>query len=127
MKKLLVLAILLFASSAMAATATWTHDGVNTSGYTLYFWQSPAPTMIYNKSIAGSTVRSMVVDDNYFVPGVEYSFQMTAYNAAGESVRSATVTWTREGSIYAPPADKIPSTLYMKPNGVDSIVIQLTP
>ena len=127
MKKFFVLAIMLFAIPAFSAAVIWEHNGVNTVGYTLYYWQTPAPTNVYTKSVTGSTVRHMILDDNYFAPGVEYSFEMTAYNTIGESVRSATATWTREGVIYGPPADKNPSIMYMKPSGVDSIVIQLTP
>jgi hypothetical protein len=125
MKKLIVIAILLFASSAMAATATWTHDGVNTVGYTLYFWRTDAPATVYTKTVTGAAVRTMALDDNMFMPGAEYSFQLTAYNGVGESGRSATATYTRPG--YVAPADKLPSTMYMKPSGVDQLIIQLTP
>lgn len=126
MKKLVVMAIMLFAIPAFSATALWEHDGVNTVGYTLYFWQSDAPATVYNKSIVGSTIRQMEIDDNLFAPGVEYSFQITAYNTYNESDRSNTAKWTREGFVYGPPNDNLPSILYMKPSGVDSIVIQLT-
>jgi hypothetical protein len=128
MKKLIVLAILLIASQAMALTASWTHDGVNTVGYTLYFWQTSTPSTVYNKSVVGSTIRNIAMSDDYFMPGVEYSFSMSAYNAIGESGHSVPVVkWTRSGTAYTPAADKIPSTLYMKPSGVDTLIIQLTP
>jgi len=127
MKKLLVIAILLFASTAFAATATWQHDGLNMTGggYTLYFWRTDTPAVVYNKTVTGSTTRTMALDDNLFMPGAEYSFQLTAYNGVGESGRSATATYTRPG--YVAPADKLPSTMYMKPSGVDQLIIQLTP
>ena len=127
MKKLLVLAILLFAIPACAAVqVTWTHDGADTVGYTVYFQQTQGQT-VYNKSVAGPTVRQMILDEGYFVPGVEYTFRVYPYNAAGQAATSPTATWTREGSVYAPPSDSVPSTLFLKPSGVDSIVIQLTP
>jgi hypothetical protein len=125
MKKYIVLAIILFAAPAFAATATWTHDGLNTVGYTLYFWRTDTPATVWNKSVTGSTVRTMALDDNLFMPGTEYSFQMTAYNGVGESGRSATAKWTRPG--YTPPGDTLPSSLYLKPTGVDQLIIQLTP
>jgi hypothetical protein len=128
MKKLIVIAILLIASQAMALTATWTHDGLNTTGYTLWFWQTSTPTNVWNKSFPGSTVRSVAMSDDYFQPGVEYSFSVSAYNTVGESLHSApAVKWTRSGTAFIPPADKVPSTMYMKPSGVDTLIIQLSP
>ena len=126
MKKLIVLsAILLFASTAMAANVTWTHDGLNTVGYTLYFFKSDTPATVYTKSVLGSTVWTMTLHVNIFMPGSEYSFQMTAYSGVGESARSTTAKWTRPG--YTAPVDKLPSSLYLKPTGVDQLIIQLTP
>jgi hypothetical protein len=126
MKKLFIVsAILFFASTAMAANVTWTHDGVNTTGYTLYFWRTDTPATTYHKTVTGSTTRTMTLDDNIFMPGSEYSFQMTAYSGVGESGRSTTARWTRPG--YTPPADSLPSTMYMRPTGIDQLVIQLTP
>ena len=129
MKRLaIIFAILLFSSSAMALTATWTHDGLNTLGYTLWFFKTSEPNNVYNKSFPGSTVRSVSMSDDYFQPGVEYSFSVSAYNAVGESAHSApAVKWTRAGTAYTPPTDKVPSTMYMQPSGVDTLIIQLTP
>ena len=128
MKKLIVLVILLIASQAMALTASWEHNGVNTVGYTLWFWQTSTPAQVYNKSVVGSTIRNIAMSDDYFAPGVEYSFSMSAYNTVGESLHSApAVKWTRSGTLYTLPDDKVPSTMYMKPSGVDTLVIQLTP
>jgi hypothetical protein len=127
MKRLIIIAILLIALPCAAATATWTHDGLNVTGFTLWFYQTASPAVVYNKSILGPTVRSMVLDDNYFAPGVEYSFYMTAFNLVDKSGNSAIVKWTRAGVIYAPPSDKLPTTLYLKPSGVDIITIDMTP
>jgi hypothetical protein len=127
MKKLIIIAILLFATSAGAATATWTHDGLNVTGFTLWFYQTAAPANVFNKSVTGATTRSMVLDDNYFAPGVEYSFYITAYNTIDKSANSTTIKWTRAGTAYAAPSDKLPASLYIKPSGVDTIVIDITP
>lgn len=114
------------ASMAHAAvTASWQHDGANTTGYTLYFWETSVPGTVYNKSVTGSTVRSMTLDDNYFKPGVSYTFTMTAYNATNESTRCPTTAWTRPGQAYVPPTDKLPSVVYVAPNGVNQLVITL--
>jgi hypothetical protein len=127
MKHLLIIALLLIALPAGAATATWTHDGLNVMGFTLWFFQTSTPANVYNKSVAGAAIRSMVIDDSYFAPGVEYSFYMTAYNAIDKSANSAIVKWTRTGTAYTPPVDKFPTSLYLKPNGVNTIVIDITP
>jgi len=129
MKKILaaIALALLISTPALAGTvtATWTHDGLNTVGYTLYFWRTDTPANVYNKSITGSTVRSMTLEDGYFVPGVSYTFTLTAYNATAESTRCPTVAWTRSGQAYTPPADNLPSVVYVAPNGVNQLVITL--
>ena len=127
MKKIvLVLAFVLgIASYGECVTATWTHDGVNTTGYTLYFYKTDTPATVYNKSITGSTVRTMTLDDNLFAPGASYTFYMTAYNATAESAKSSNAVWTRPGQAYTPPTDKLPSVVYVGPNGVSQIVITL--
>ena len=80
MKKLIVLTILLIASQAMALTASWTHNGVNTVGYTLWFWQTSTPTAVNNKSVVGSTIRNIAMSVEYFAAGDEYSFSMSAFH-----------------------------------------------
>lgn len=127
MKKLIITLAILFglASAAQAVTVTWTHDGVNTQGYTLYFWKTSVPGTVYNKTVTGSTVRTMNVDTNYFELGQSYTFTMSAYNAQGEGPRATNITWTRPGTPYNPAADALPSILYMTPTGIDQIVITL--
>jgi len=66
-----------------------------------------------------------VLDENYFAPGIEYSFQMTAFNAVAESARSNTAIWTRPGGAYTPPPDALPGTLYMRPSNVGTLIIEL--
>ena len=114
MKKLigLTLAIVFcFALSVQAATVTWEHDGQNTVGYTIYFWETDVPTVVYNKSVVGSTVRSMEIQDMYFRPGVQYAFEGVAYNNYATSERSNRATWTRVVDPYSPPADSMPTTV----------------
>lgn len=125
MKKLIAIAILLFASPLFAATVSWQHDGLNTQGYTLYYYRTSAPTDVFTKTVVGSTVRSLELNSDFFAPGVEWSFQMDAYNAYAASAKSATVTWTREGTAYTPPGDRAPSVIYLQPQGVNQIVISL--
>jgi hypothetical protein len=126
MKRLLIIALLLIAVPAGAATATWTHDGISTTGYTIYFWRSDAPASVFNKSILGN-VRTMQLDDGYFAPGIEYSFKINAFNAVDKSPDSVVTKWTRAGAPYSPPTDKVPSVLYLRPSGVDTIIMDLTP
>ena len=127
MKKFIITLAIVFgmASMAHAATVTWTHDGQNTTGYTLYFWKTDTPATVWNKSVTGSSVRTMTLDDNYFAPGVSYTFTMTAFNSVAEASRCPTVAATRPGQAYTPPNDTLPSVVYVAPNGVNQLVITL--
>jgi hypothetical protein len=113
MKKLIIILaiIVLCPFLAQAATVTWVHDGVNTHGYTIYFWETATPGNVYNQSIVGNNVREMVIDDVYFAPNVEYSFMGRAYNGAGQSEPSNTAVWTRTVDAYDPPQDSLPGII----------------
>jgi len=128
MKKLLItLAIIACTFTAQAAdvTFTWDHDGQNVAGFTLYFWQTNQPTTVYNKTINVGTERTMAMAEQYFAQGVEYSFEMTAYNSYGESERSNRLLWTRDGTPYSPPADTLPSVMYIRPTKPTVITIEV--
>jgi len=127
MKKLIItLAIMFFALTAQAGDfeVTWNHTG-GADGFILYFWQTNLPTTVYNKTIPGGAVRQMLIPDQYFAQGVEYSFEMTAYNAYGESDRSERVTATRPGTPWTVPGDVMPSTIYIKPTKPTVITIDI--
>jgi hypothetical protein len=114
MKKLIGITLTIvfcFALSAQAATVSWTHDGQNTVGYTIYFWETDVPDKVYNKSVVGSTVRQLEIQDMYFKPGVQYSFEGKAYNNYATSEPSNRATWTRVVDTYAPPVDSMPTTV----------------
>ena len=112
MKKLLIaIVFVLIPFMAQAATVAWQHDGVDTVGYTIYFWETDNPGVVYNKSVVGSTVRSMEIQDMYFRPGVQYSFEGVAYNNYATSERSNRATWTRVVDPYSPPPDSMPTTV----------------
>jgi len=128
MKKLLfALAIIAFALTAQAAdvTFTWDHDGQNVDGFTLYFWQTNQPTTVYNKTVSDGAARSMLIAEYYFAQGIEYSFEMTAYNTYGESDRSNRLLWTRDGTPFSPPADSLPSVMYIRPTKPTVITIEV--
>jgi len=108
MKKLLVLlAIFFFVSTASAVTVSWKHSGVNTLGFTIYFWEVNKPDEVYNIGTDVS-VREVVINDNRFVPGTEYSFMGRAFNASITSADSEIVNYTFEGEPYVPPEDNLP-------------------
>ena len=68
MKKLLIIAMLLFTTSAFASTAWWDHDCVNTTGFRLY----------YNTTVMGTVLcpdKSLTIPD---LPDGVYT--VTAYN-----------------------------------------------
>ena len=119
MKKLIVLLAILFATSASAATVSWTHDGENTQGYTIYFWQTVDPSNVYNVTVSE---KSVFIDDKHFAPGVEYTFNGEAYNTVGTSVKSDSAVWTRPGVSYTPPADGLPTVFHLEPTKLTIII-----
>lgn len=124
MKKIiLAVAILALAIPSLGATISWQHDGVDTVGYTIYFWETASPSVVYNKSAVGASVRNMVIEDTYFKPNVAYTFTGTAYNTYGESARADEVTWQRAVEIFNPAADLLPTTVII--NNPAQIVINV--
>ena len=117
MKKLLlvlrILAIVgiilgsLSAGIANAVTVTWEHNGVNTLGFIIYFWETDIPGVIYNDSVDVS-VRELFIDDNRFIVGTQYSFMGVAYNASTTSADSEIVNYVFEGEAYKPPDVNLP-------------------
>lgn len=122
MKKLIVLTLAIvfcFALTAQAATVQWEHDGLNTVGYTIYFWETAVPGTVYNTSVVGNTVRQLEIDDVYFKGNVEYTFMGKAWNNTQTSDPSNTAVWTRDVPVYVPPEDKLPAEVHIyKPNAV---------
>ena len=111
--------VLCFALSAQAATVHWTHDGLHTEGYTIYFWETTLPGTVYNVSVVGNNVRQLEIDDVYFKGNIEYTFMGRAWNHSQTSDPSETAVWTREVEEYTPPADKLPAEVHIyKPNNV---------
>ena len=117
MKKILLMAmmVLLFSFSANAATVTWEHDGINTSGYTICWYKTSEPTAIKVRDVPGSTVRSLAIADTEFEPNVEYTFYGYAYNAWAQSPKSETATWTRVVTEYQPPPNTDPEDYPIAP------------
>jgi uncharacterized protein YxeA len=129
MKKIFIIAMvfLLMAFNAYAGDviAEWEHEG-GADGFTLYFWKTADPANVFNKTVADGDAREMAVgQEELFAKGVEYSFKLNAYNAEGQSGDSNLVAWTRPGEAYVPPADKMPTSIEVMPDGVDTIIIRL--
>ena len=130
MKKLLIIAAILIAFTIPAYAAdieaTWEHDGINVEGFTIYWKMSSSTDWTFNKTLNDGTARSMILaPEEAFAPGVEYSFYGRAFNAVGYSPDSDIATWQRVGDPYSPPPDVLPSVLYMEPNGINQIIINL--
>jgi len=109
MKKLILvlLAIFILTGTASAVNVSWKHSGENTTGFTIYFWQTLIPDTVYNVSVDVSK-RELTIDDNRFIPGTKYSFMGKAYNATTTSADSEVVDYTFEGEPYEPPEDSLP-------------------
>ena len=125
MKKLLIiLAIIALAIPAVAADVrvTWNHDGQNVLGFTIYFWETQKPAVVYNKSVADPTARSMIFA---VVPDVEYTYEGTAWNQYYESKKSNQLKYTAPGPVYGPPSDSMPDVPDITPpNAPDGYSIE---
>ena len=111
MKKLiLMLCFLLFSLVGWADTIIWDApiDGGPVGGYTLY-WGSDGDdfcTMSEKCNLSmPSDVLSVDMTILNLLPGNEYKFIVTAYNATGESGPSNEVVYTEDP--YQPPLDRI--------------------
>jgi len=130
MKKLFIVLAILFACITTAQAADvivgWSFDGDNATGFTFYWKASTATDWEYNKTVFDGTARQMaLVPEEAFAPGTEYTFAGEAFNAANVSGMSDSVTWTMSGEPYTPPADKLPTSLYLAPTGINQIIISL--
>jgi len=92
--------LLILPLPVVAAELQWDHDGAD--GFIIYFTDG---TNNYNYNVVGD-VRSCNMDLLNLTPGVEYTFHATAYNEAGESGPSNTVTYTHE--VFVPPTNVLP-------------------
>ena len=120
MKKLFItiaFALILIPFMAQAATVEWQHDGQNTVGYFIEWWETDNPPVLPNKPnseiVMGNTARSLVIDDIYFKPNVSYTFVGTAWNATATSDPSNTATWTREIPLIDPPVANPPTEVHI--------------
>ena len=92
----------LLAVFAYGDTLTWTPPADSiVNGYKVYYNE-------YSKDV-GPVVDVLLPGDLNLVPGLEYTFTVTAYNDADESGPSNSVTWTRP--MFAPSDNPAPVTL----------------
>jgi len=107
MKKLMLvlMVLLLIVVSASADIARWDASEC-ADGYKIYYNE-------YSTIIGESTECDL--DALNLVPGVEYTFQVTAYNGYGESVKSNSLTYTK-GSYT--PTENIPPMVICFPGPV---------
>ena len=118
MKKFIIaFALILIPFLAQAATVSWEHDGLYTTGYHIMWWETDnppvAPAKPFGKVVTGNTVRQVEIDDMYFKPNVEYTFVGTAWNTTATSFPSGPATWTRVVPLVAPPVDNLPTDVYI--------------
>ena len=101
MKVLSLIAGILFLMVGMvqAATLQWDHDGAD--GFVVYYTDGAN-----NFNYTVGDVRTCDTNLLNLIPGVEYTFHVTAYNEVAESGPSNTVTYIR--AVFEPPANLLP-------------------
>lgn len=99
-KKLIILSsltvFLSLAVSVWTASAAWLAWDANTDqveGYIIYYGTSATNL---SQSVEVGTVTSYNLDDFNLSENIRYYFSLAAYNAAGESPRTATVDYIKE-------------------------------
>lgn len=103
MKKTLALIagiLFLTVGIACADSLQWTHDGAD--GFVVYYTDQ---TNNYNYNVVGD-VRICEMSLLNLIPGIEYTFHVTAYNEVAESGLSNTVVYTR--TVFEPPTNLLP-------------------
>ena len=93
--------VLLAPFSAFGASLVWDASTGTVDGYIIYYTDG---TNQYNYNNGQSL--SCDLSNLNLAPGVEYTFTVRAYNAAGESGDSNSITYTREP--FVPPANVLP-------------------
>ena len=95
------LLFLIFIPMSEADSLQW--DPVsNAGGYTIYYQD----TTIGKDEILKTAQTTISMTQLSLYPGHDYTFEVIAYNLAGESDRSNSVTYTAQG--YTPPDDTVP-------------------
>ena len=118
MKKILALLFLILAYSggAFAADLAWNYPDQwdEIDGYTVHYTDGDEDyTMTVNRDELlineGAVVLPGMEDRLNLQYGVEYTLHLTAFNSAGESGPSNSVTHSRTG--YTPPGDSAPTVI----------------
>ena len=99
-----------------ASVAEWDYVDQGQTGFTLYFWETANPNIVFTKNVPDPAARQMDIPD--IKAGISYSFELTAYNEEGESIRSNRVELTEP--TYIPPVDNVP-----QPTPIPSAPIQI--
>jgi len=116
------LAALMLPALACPADLQWDDPGAEwgiITGYTVYFTDG---TEQYHKAVAkeelaradGVVTYGDIDGTLGLMPGVEYTFIVTAWNESGESDPSNSAAYTREP--YSPPADRLPAGAFSPPS-----------
>lgn len=113
-KKLLFagMLVLFMTVGANALTLAWDADpNPSIVGRVLYWNETGETDAPYSLKVSHAT--QVTLPDDYFHPGVEYQFVLTAYDGSIESGYSNPVTYIRE--TFTPPANNLPIDLYTPP------------
>ena len=124
MKKLfLILAMVLMASTALAARFQWDqHTNTSVRGYLLQWSETTDPPEVFSINVPGITTTQAEIADNLFKLDVQYDVWLKAYNFVGASNNSNIVQLIKQG--YTPPADNLPTEIFDAPGAVINFINQ---
>ena len=109
MKKLILafLLVLFITVPAFAASLVWDASTGQVNGYIVYFGPTSGDHAQYHYD--NGTDTSCDMSNLNLVPGIDYTFTVRAWNTAGESGDSNSVTYTVPA--YSPPANVLPTAV----------------
>lgn len=103
---------ILITTPAIAATAAW-DPSEGATGYTIEMWNAADPETVIGRW--NTTQTNQEIADTKFMPGVQYSFRVFAFNTVGVSGPSETTTFMTDAPAYEPPGSVTPPDVTLPP------------
>ena len=125
------LVFLMLAGTLRAADLAWDYDEQHelTQGFTVYFTDGTEDynyTFPANEAVVeGGMVKWGPIEDRLNLnPGVEYTFNLSRYNATGTSGIEGQTPVSHEVGAYVPPTDRLPDAPALSPGQAGGLKIE---